>query len=161
MAAQGFNTVFAVHLASSFGDIAEMLGEYRREFAAHAPRPVEPPKAGFSLHVHVAETDEQALAQARPAFAAFMHNFTHRYVVRHEPERLARYAERMDFDGEIARGRLLVGSPATVREQLGRMLRQSGANYFLGAFFFGSLTLPQAVRSLELFAREVSPSLSK
>ncbi len=88
-----------------------------------------------------------------------MHNFTHRYVVWNDPARLARYAERMDFDGEIARGRLLVGSPATVREQLGRLLRQSGANYFVGAFFFGSLTLQQAVRSAELFAQEVKPLL--
>jgi alkanesulfonate monooxygenase SsuD/methylene tetrahydromethanopterin reductase-like flavin-dependent oxidoreductase (luciferase family) len=89
-----------------------------------------------------------------------MHNFTHRYVVRNEPDRLARYADRMDFDGELARGRLLVGSPATVRERLGGLLRQSGANYFLGAFFFGSLSLEQATRSLELFAAEVMPALA-
>jgi alkanesulfonate monooxygenase SsuD/methylene tetrahydromethanopterin reductase-like flavin-dependent oxidoreductase (luciferase family) len=158
VAEQGFNTVFAVHLARSFDDIVEMFGTYRREYArTHADGAV--PNHGFSLHVHVADSDEQALAQARPAFAHFMHNFTHRYVVRNEPDRLARYADRMDFEGELARGRLLVGSPATIRERLGAYLRQSGANYFLGAFFFGSLTLEQATRSIDLFAREVMPAL--
>jgi alkanesulfonate monooxygenase SsuD/methylene tetrahydromethanopterin reductase-like flavin-dependent oxidoreductase (luciferase family) len=158
VAAQGFNTVFAVHLAPSFQDIVDMLGTYRGEYARAHGQPAQT-NYGFSLHVHVAETDEQALTQARPAFAHFMHNFTHRYVVRNEPDRLARYADRMDFEGELARGRLLVGSPATVRDQLGGYLRASGANYFLGAFFFGSLTLEQATRSLELFAREVMPAL--
>jgi alkanesulfonate monooxygenase SsuD/methylene tetrahydromethanopterin reductase-like flavin-dependent oxidoreductase (luciferase family) len=159
VAQQGFHTVFAVHLAPSFGQIAEMLQTYRREYtSAHGREPDT--NYGFSLHVHLAETDEQAIAQARPAFAHFMHNFTHRYVVRNEPDRLARYADRMDFDGELARGRLLVGSPATARDRLGTYLRQSRANYFLGAFFFGSLTLEQATRSLELFASEVLPALA-
>ena len=158
VAQQGFNTVFAVHLAPSFDQVVDMLDTYRREYrSAHGREPST--HHGFSLHVHVAETDEQAVAQARPAFAQFMHNFTQRYVVRNEPDRLARYADRMDFDGELARGRLLVGSPATVRDRLGAYLRQSRANYVLGAFFFGSLTVDQATRSLELFAREVMPAL--
>jgi alkanesulfonate monooxygenase SsuD/methylene tetrahydromethanopterin reductase-like flavin-dependent oxidoreductase (luciferase family) len=80
------------------------------------------------------------------------------YLVRNEPDRLARSADRMDVDGELSRGRLLVGSPATVRARLGSMLRQSQANYFLGAFFFGGLTLDEATHSLDLFAREVIPA---
>ena len=72
-------------------------------------------KVGFSLHIHVAETDAQALEQARPAFDLFAHNFTYRYVRRGDTQR---YANREDYDDQLAHGRILVGSPATVRARL-------------------------------------------
>jgi alkanesulfonate monooxygenase SsuD/methylene tetrahydromethanopterin reductase-like flavin-dependent oxidoreductase (luciferase family) len=113
-------------------------------------------KVGFSVHIHVAETDQKALEQARPAFELFTHNFTYRYVRRGNTER---YANRENFDEEVARGRILVGSPATLRERLGTMLEQSGANYVLGCFSFGSLSLEQILGSVQLFASEVMPAL--
>ena len=165
IAAQGLNTVFAVHLARSFDEVSEMLALYRREYAAHQDDPdrlnghVADPHYGFSLHVHVAESDDLAVEQARPAFGHFMHNFTQRFIERGIADKIDRYTERMDFDAELAKGRLLVGSPATVRDKLGSMLRQSSANYFVGSFFFGSLTFEQARRSVELFATQVQPAL--
>jgi alkanesulfonate monooxygenase SsuD/methylene tetrahydromethanopterin reductase-like flavin-dependent oxidoreductase (luciferase family) len=162
VAAQGLNTAFSVHLASDFSKIAAMVQRFRSEYAAHAQDAgrlnghVRDVKVGFSLHIHVAETDAQALEQARPAFELFTHNFTYRYVRRGNTER---YANRDNFDQELAHGRVLVGSPATVRERLGAMLEQSGANYVIGCFSFGSLTQEQTLRSVNLFASEVMPAL--
>jgi hypothetical protein len=48
-----------------------------------------------------------------------------------------------------------------VREQLGAYLAQSGANYFIGCFAFGSLPIEQILRSVDLFATEVMPALSQ
>jgi len=110
------------------------------------------------LHVHVAETDALARSQAQPAYEQFMHNFTYRYVRRGQPNR---YADRADFASQLERGRLLVGSPATVRDQLGAYLQKSGANYFIGCFAFGSLPIEQVLSSVDLFSREVMPALSQ
>ena len=161
-AAQGMNTAFSVHLASDFSKIAAMVQQFKREYAAHQADPgrlnghVTDPKIGFSIHIHVAETDPLALEQARPAFELFTHNFTYRYVRRGNVER---YANRQDFQDELAHGRVLVGSPATVHDRLRAMLDESGANYVLGCFSFGSLALEQTLRSVELFAHEVVPAL--
>ena len=78
------------------------------------------------------------------------------YVRRGNTER---YANRQDFQQELEHGRILIGSPGTVRERLRAMLDESGANYVLGCFSFGSLTSEQTLRSVELFANEVMPAL--
>jgi alkanesulfonate monooxygenase SsuD/methylene tetrahydromethanopterin reductase-like flavin-dependent oxidoreductase (luciferase family) len=104
----------------------------------------------------VAETDQQARAHAQPAFEQFMHNFTYRYVRRGQP---TRYADRADFNTQLERGTLLVGSPATVRERLREYLERTGANYFIGTYAFGSLPIDQVLKSVDLFAREVMPAV--
>jgi alkanesulfonate monooxygenase SsuD/methylene tetrahydromethanopterin reductase-like flavin-dependent oxidoreductase (luciferase family) len=164
VAAQGISTAFAVHLGSGFNHTAGLLRRYQTEYAghqsdvarlnAHVPRP----NYGFSLHIHVADTDALAREQAKPAYEQFMHNFTYRFVRRGQPNR---YTDRADFSNELERGRILVGSPATVRERLGEYLETSGANYVLGCFAFGSLPVEQVLRSVDLFAREVMPAVSR
>ncbi|MBV9135117.1 MAG: LLM class flavin-dependent oxidoreductase [Chloroflexi bacterium] len=163
VAGQGLNAVFSVHLAPNFERVAEMVQRYWSELDAHADDPgrlnahVPDPKVGFMVHIHVAETDALALEQAKPAYELFAHNFSYRYVRRGQPER---YADRRNFEHEIGRTSILVGSPETVRNTLQEMLRQSGANYVVGCFSFGSLTSAQTLNSLQLFASEVIPALS-
>ena len=161
VAAHGFNTAFSVALSANFEQTAAMIQQYREDYARHHADSgrmnghVEHPKYGFSVHVHVAESDAKAREQARPAFEQFMHNFTYRFVRRGQPDR---YADRRNFDDELQRGRIVVGSPGTVREQLARYVEQSGANYVIGCFAFGSLPLEQVLESVDLFAREVIPA---
>ena len=164
VAAQGVSTAFSVHLARDFDQIVSMVQRYKDEYAMHAGDAnrlnghVSKPNVAFSVHIHVAETDAKALAQARPAYDLFGHNFTYRYVRRGMPER---YADRRSFDDELSHGRIVVGSPGTVREQLGSYLERTGANYVLGCFSFGSLPLEQILNSVDLFAGEVMPALSR
>jgi alkanesulfonate monooxygenase SsuD/methylene tetrahydromethanopterin reductase-like flavin-dependent oxidoreductase (luciferase family) len=163
VAAQGLSTAFSVHLSDSFDKTADLVRRYR---AASENRPqhvdavnahVTQPHYGFSMHVHVAESDDQAFEQMRPAYNQFVHSYTYRLVRRGQADR---YASRTNFERQLERGLLLVGSPTTVRRQLGEYLSASGANYFLGCFAFGSLPLEQILRSVDLFAREVVPALS-
>ena len=162
VASQGMNAVFSVHLAPDFDRVIQMAKTYWSELSAHASdtgrlnAQVTDPKVGFMVHIHVAETDELARAQARPAYELFAHNFSYRYVRRGNPER---YADRRNFDHEMDRGSILVGSPTTVRNTLADMLERSGANYIAGCFSFGSLSLEQTLSSVELFAAEVMPAL--
>jgi alkanesulfonate monooxygenase SsuD/methylene tetrahydromethanopterin reductase-like flavin-dependent oxidoreductase (luciferase family) len=160
VAAHGISTAFAVHLGSGFDQTASMLHKYQAEVAAHASDAgrlnahVARPNYGFSLHIHVAETDAQAQRQAKPAYDQFMHNFTYRFVRRGQPNR---WADRANFEAELERGRILVGSPESVSARLVDYVDRSGANYILGCFSFGSLTLDQMLRSVDLFGREVMP----
>ncbi|HEY1298502.1 MAG TPA: LLM class flavin-dependent oxidoreductase [Chloroflexota bacterium] len=164
IASQGLNAVFSVHLAPDFDHVAAMTQRYWSEFSTHAQDQkrlnahVIDPKVGFMVHIHVAETDAHALAQARPAYELFAHNFSYRYVRRGNPER---YADRRNFDHEVERRSIVVGSPSTVRSQLGDFLERSGANYVVGCFSFGSLTPEQTLSSVDLFAREVMPALAE
>jgi alkanesulfonate monooxygenase SsuD/methylene tetrahydromethanopterin reductase-like flavin-dependent oxidoreductase (luciferase family) len=52
-----------------------------------------------------------------------------------------------------------VGSPARVRAKLNEAIAATGVNYLLLRFAFGDMTLTEALRSVDLFAREVRPAL--
>jgi alkanesulfonate monooxygenase SsuD/methylene tetrahydromethanopterin reductase-like flavin-dependent oxidoreductase (luciferase family) len=162
VAAQGISTAFAVHLSSGFDQTASLLRRYQAEAGAHASDAgrlnahVARPNYGFSLHIHVADTDDQARRHAQPAYEQFMHNFTYRFVRRGQPNR---WADRANFLDELERGRILVGSPQTVSDRLADYVERSGANYVLGCFAFGSLPIDQILHSVDLFAREVIPAV--
>jgi alkanesulfonate monooxygenase SsuD/methylene tetrahydromethanopterin reductase-like flavin-dependent oxidoreductase (luciferase family) len=55
--------------------------------------------------------------------------------------------------------RLIAGTPRQVSEELKAVVEKSGMNYLLCVFSFGDLAPATAMRSLELFSREVSPAL--
>jgi alkanesulfonate monooxygenase SsuD/methylene tetrahydromethanopterin reductase-like flavin-dependent oxidoreductase (luciferase family) len=54
---------------------------------------------------------------------------------------------------------LMTGTPAEVTEQLGEFIRLTSINYLLCVFSFGDLAAQHAMRSLELFTRDVLPRL--
>jgi alkanesulfonate monooxygenase SsuD/methylene tetrahydromethanopterin reductase-like flavin-dependent oxidoreductase (luciferase family) len=56
-------------------------------------------------------------------------------------------------------GNAVVGSPATVLAALQAQLDLTQANYVLGQFIFGDMTMEESLRSIDLFAREVMPQL--
>lgn len=161
VARHGISTAFSMQL-NGVDQVASMIGRYRATLAAHASDSgrlnghVAHPHYGFSMHVHVADTDQRARDQARPAFERFMHNFTYRFVRRGQPNR---YQDRANFDTQLERGALLVGSPETVRKTLQSHVARTGANYFIGTFAFGSMPEAETRRSVELFAREVMPAV--
>ena len=54
---------------------------------------------------------------------------------------------------------LMTGTPAEVGEKLGEMIRATGINYLLCVFSFGDLAPQHAMRSIELFGKEILPTL--
>ena len=70
-----------------------------------------------------------------------------------------RFAETLDRAIEIDTA--IVGSPATVRAEVERHLAASGGNYFVGRFVYGNMPFDAAMRSLDLFAREVMPHFTR
>jgi len=163
LAAQGFSTAFSMNLHGSVEQIADQIRVYHESYDAHRGDPgrvnghVAEPFYALSSLIHVAATDSKALEQARTGQAKWFDNFTRRYFERGDDK----YASAPSFDDLIAGGKIIVGSPSKVREQLGEYLERTGANYFAGAFAFGDLTREQILTSVDLFAREVMPALAE
>ena len=114
------------------------------------------PLVGAQRHVYVAESDAEALKHARDPYRCWYDSLTSLWrQFNTVPLRFAESLERaIEIDAAI------VGSPATVRAEIERHVETSGCNYFVGRFVFGNLPIGQALRSLEVFAREVMPHVA-
>jgi hypothetical protein len=53
----------------------------------------------------------------------------------------------------------VTGAPGTVARELAEVVRESGINYLMLVFSFGDLRPEPAMRSMDLFVREVMPAL--
>jgi len=113
------------------------------------------PKLGLVRHLYVAPTDEQALAEAKPAFGAWFHNIN--YLWDKAGYDFLNFIR--DFDDLESREIVIAGSPATVREKAQRAIDETGINYFCPIPAWGDLTPEQVSGSMELFVSEVMPHL--
>jgi alkanesulfonate monooxygenase SsuD/methylene tetrahydromethanopterin reductase-like flavin-dependent oxidoreductase (luciferase family) len=112
------------------------------------------PLVGMQRHVVVADSDAEATGSARDAYRRWYESLTHLW--RQFGTVPLSFADSLE--GAIQRDAAIVGSPATVRAEVQRQLAATGANYFVGRFLFGTLPLERALRSIELFSREVMPA---
>ncbi|MYC30611.1 MAG: LLM class flavin-dependent oxidoreductase [Chloroflexi bacterium] len=113
------------------------------------------PMYGITRHIYLAETDAQALRETRAGFADFIASFNHLRILNGDDSGRTDYLA--DFDGRLADGLHIVGSPETVRKTLEEHLSITGSNYFVGSFLFGTLSFEQTMNSLRLFAEKVMP----
>src|SRR5262245_66615304 len=65
------------------------------------------------------------------------------------------------FEDCVADGPAIYGTPQPVREEIERQVAELGVNYLLTYLFLGAMTLPEALRSLQLFSSEVMPKLAR
>ena len=115
------------------------------------------PKMGVVRFILVADTDEAAMRIARRAYLRWRASFT--YLSELNGTLPDSPLNTDSFDSVIRQGQAIAGSPETVRDFLGAQMEDSGANYLVGQFCFGDLTLAEMLRSVELFATEVKPAL--
>jgi alkanesulfonate monooxygenase SsuD/methylene tetrahydromethanopterin reductase-like flavin-dependent oxidoreductase (luciferase family) len=139
------------------------LAAFRRHWAAHADErkafdsPVQSPMVGLMRTMFIADSDAEANAIARPAYARWYDSLGWLWNKRGVklpisiPE---------DFDEAKQTGALVVGSPETVARAFEAQAQQIGHNYLVLMLAFGSLTHAQEMHSLDLFRREVMPRLA-
>jgi alkanesulfonate monooxygenase SsuD/methylene tetrahydromethanopterin reductase-like flavin-dependent oxidoreductase (luciferase family) len=115
------------------------------------------PLLGLGRHVVVADTDEKALAIARRAYPRWRTSFFWLFE-RHgsAPRTAALYPQ--SFDDLQALGTAIAGSPQTAQQFIKADVAATGGNYFVPWLAFGDMTLQEAQRSIDLFAREVMPA---
>ena len=135
------NRIFTVPYASckDFDDIGTMLVEYRKG-RAEAGLPDDDDDHVFTLHTHVARSDEEARAQCKEAYDLYVDT------------RL--YAKKHLYEDIIANGICLFGSVDTVVAKM-RRLHQMGVRHVATLQNFGALAPELVESSMTLFAREV------
>lgn len=138
--------------------VREVAGLYREEWAAHGGAEADMPLIGVSRHVVVAETDEQALAIARPAYLRWRDSFAQLWIERGHPRPLADvYPD--SWDELQRRGNCCAGSPETIRRLVDTEAGR-GITCLLSWFAFGGMGVEDVTRSVELFASEVMPAFA-
>jgi alkanesulfonate monooxygenase SsuD/methylene tetrahydromethanopterin reductase-like flavin-dependent oxidoreductase (luciferase family) len=132
-----------------------MTEAYREAWArTHAGQPL--PRMGIGRFLIVDETEKAALATARRAYPVWHDSFNYLFRRRGtEP----RHQRPREWDGIVEEGRALASTPAKIAEWIAEDITASGANYYVGQFVFGDMTLEETLRSISLFRDEVLPAL--
>jgi alkanesulfonate monooxygenase SsuD/methylene tetrahydromethanopterin reductase-like flavin-dependent oxidoreductase (luciferase family) len=133
----------------------EISDRYRAEWAAAGNEPQRLPLVGINRFVVCADTDREALALGRRAWPHFHRSFMKLWNIHGTQPRHARLPE--DFETVVKNGGAIAGSPASVGEQVSRMVQEAGVNYFVSQFSFGDLNQEEVLHSAGIFAREMLP----
>ncbi len=118
---------------------------------------------GVQRHIFVADTDEEAKRFARPAMNAHLAHLNwlrDRHGVTGPVSRL-NVPRGADYEACVADGTVISGTPETVLAEIEGQVCELGANYLLTYLFLGTMTLDEALRSLQLFSTEVMPRLAQ
>jgi alkanesulfonate monooxygenase SsuD/methylene tetrahydromethanopterin reductase-like flavin-dependent oxidoreductase (luciferase family) len=147
----GFNLVANALTAQ----IRTMTERYRA--ACKVPPENGAPLLGLARFVIMGETDEQALTIARRAYPLWHRHFHH--LFRMHGTTPAGGDRPPQFDQIKDGGRGIAGAPDTVIRMIQSQMEEAGTNYFVAQFAFGDLTPSEVMRTIDLFTREVMPTL--
>ncbi len=142
--------------------VRQQVEAYWQTWTAHRQEPdrlnghVAEPKVGVLRQVFVADTDDEALAAARPAHGDWYRSITKLWHEHNDHS----VDDIFAWEPATQHETLLFGSPAHVREQIAQLLEVSGCNYLICSFAWGSFPHEQTLRSLRLFVEEVMPTFS-
>ena len=135
--------------------IRETVASYRKAWQdAKGSAPL--PKIGLGRFIVVADTDAQAMRLASRAYRPWYDGFV--YLSRLHGRAMT-HPRPEEFEPLMERGQGIAGSPETVRKLLAAQLAETGCNYVVGQFAFGDMTRDEALRSIDLFGRDVMPAL--
>jgi alkanesulfonate monooxygenase SsuD/methylene tetrahydromethanopterin reductase-like flavin-dependent oxidoreductase (luciferase family) len=118
---------------------------------------------GVQRHIFVADTDAEAKRFGKPAMDVHLANLNWlrtKHGVTGLTSRL-NIERGVDYEACVKDGTVIAGSPDTVTAEIERQMNALGANYLLTYLFLGTMSLPDALRSLQLFATEVMPRIAK
>jgi alkanesulfonate monooxygenase SsuD/methylene tetrahydromethanopterin reductase-like flavin-dependent oxidoreductase (luciferase family) len=118
---------------------------------------------GVQRHIFVADTDAGAKRFGKPAMDVHLANLNWlrtKHGVTGLTSRL-NIERGADYEACVKDGTVIAGSPETVAAEIERQMPALGANYLLTYLFLGTMSLPDALRSLQLFATEVMPRIAK
>jgi alkanesulfonate monooxygenase SsuD/methylene tetrahydromethanopterin reductase-like flavin-dependent oxidoreductase (luciferase family) len=117
---------------------------------------------GMQRHIFVADTDAEAHRFGKPAMEAHLANLNWlrtKHGVTGLTSRL-NVPRGATYEACLADGTVIAGSPQTVRTEIERQVKEAGINYLLTYLFLGTMSLADALRSLNLFSSEVMPHLA-
>lgn len=121
----------------------------------------------FSRYFYVAETEEQAIEDTRPALnwvldmLQWRRTFTSGSEVHHKIDDFRRQRTELPTSYEdLSQNRAIIGTPESCIAQL-KEIEAAGIDLFICNFDFGGIPHDKVLRSMDLFAREVMPHFAK
>ncbi len=151
VAREGFNVISL----DSAEETREYVDAYRaawRDVNGDTPEPC----IGISYFIVIAEDEDEALSVARRSYPVWHDSFN--YLFRRNGT-VPRHQRPADWDGIVAEGRAVAGTPDQVAAFLKNACDTSAVNYLVGQFAFGDQTVEETLRTVELFADRVMPVL--
>ena len=154
---RGFNV-----LTGGFGVPIERMGEFRKLFdrVVAEVKPAQPLHVGVQRAVYVTDNEADARAAAEEA----RWNMRVTLSLRNHYERVEQgraipvpAPKEPDVDDLLDRF-LVIGTPDRVIRQINRVKDVVGITHFNCSFWFGDLEHARVLRSMDLFAREVTPA---
>jgi alkanesulfonate monooxygenase SsuD/methylene tetrahydromethanopterin reductase-like flavin-dependent oxidoreductase (luciferase family) len=145
-------------IISSHAEAKARFAQYREVWERHRNDPgrhnahVARPFLARTQHLVISEDEKDAVDAGVSAYETWKGHLHHLTRKQGRPDVIP-----LDPFAEGSVMRLIAGTSQQVTEKLKDVIRQSGMNYLLCVFSFGSLPPAMAMRSLELFAREVMP----
>ena len=164
--ANGASRLAAENLATFRTALAKRGGpaQPKAGFAAVAGHPATAGTVlGCLRNIVVADTDAEAERIARPAAEFQLGNLNwlrakHGYT---DFTNRLRTPGGAKYEDLVAEGVVIAGSPDTVVKAIERQnVELGGLNYLLAYMMFGTMALPDALRSLDLFSHEVMPRIA-
>lgn len=155
-ARHGYHTA----LLGKVADAKPLFDRYRELWEKHRNEPgrhnahVAAPFLAKTQHIVIAEKADEAKRlgeTAHPIWNSHIHHLT-RKLGRPDVHNTEPYSPDSAHS-------LVTGTPGEVTEKLAEFIRATTINYLLCVFSFGDIAPQHALRSLELFAREVMPKL--
>jgi alkanesulfonate monooxygenase SsuD/methylene tetrahydromethanopterin reductase-like flavin-dependent oxidoreductase (luciferase family) len=157
--------------------IAETLGYFRKYAQEKCGWTPAPEDTGVSRQVYVSTTDAKAREEVEAhamqfytgigesvrdpgAIAGSRVRLSERsYAYKSGPHRAMPIGDDARYDKLIEDGYLVAGSPDTVTRLIRKQEKELGVGRFLTYIPFGTMEPAQAMRSVELFGKEVLPNL--
>jgi alkanesulfonate monooxygenase SsuD/methylene tetrahydromethanopterin reductase-like flavin-dependent oxidoreductase (luciferase family) len=162
---QGLHFVTLGPMATAKANIATYKAALQKRGGPLHPKPEFPGGAaiGVQRHIFVADTEAEAHRFAKPAMDQHLAHLNWLRVKHGETGLTSRLnvPRGANFEACVEDRTVIAGSPATVRAELERQARELGINYLLTYLFLGTMSLAEAMRSLDLFRSEVMPHLVK
>jgi alkanesulfonate monooxygenase SsuD/methylene tetrahydromethanopterin reductase-like flavin-dependent oxidoreductase (luciferase family) len=142
----------------SAADTRAITDAYRAEWRKLGNEAEDLPLMGATRHIVVAPTDAEALEAARPAYKKWQASYLYLWNRMGGRPRGTTYLH--DFDHLLKEGVAIAGSAETVRKRLAEQVEAGGLNYMVCRFMFGDMPTQTAMRSVELFKRDVMPAFA-
>ncbi|MCZ6665071.1 MAG: LLM class flavin-dependent oxidoreductase [Gammaproteobacteria bacterium] len=135
--------------------ITKLIARYREVAADIGNGGIDKMKLGAMRQIYVAETEEEAFAVAKPAYDDWYRSILELWHQKNDHA----YDDFFAWEPCLAGETILIGSVDTVRDQIQRLVTESGINYFVGSFAWGSLSPEESHRSLDLFTSRIAPEI--
>jgi alkanesulfonate monooxygenase SsuD/methylene tetrahydromethanopterin reductase-like flavin-dependent oxidoreductase (luciferase family) len=132
---------------------------YRSEWKKRGRAEADLPRLGINRHIVVADTEAGACDIAARAYRPWRQHMELLWAKYDVPFPLAA-ALPTEWEPLQAHGHAIAGTPDQVREFIKAQAGASGATYFCCDFAFGTISQEEAMRSVELFAKEVMPAFA-